>query len=210
MLSHANLLVSAYGLGACGVSDAAVPVRYLHVAPMFHLADLAGSIGTMPLGGTHVTVPSFAPVPVMDAIETHAVTHTVLIPIMIQALADHPELAGRDLTALRRVVYGGSPIAQAVLDRARKALPSAEFLPAYGQTELSPVATVLGAAEHDDPARPHPLRTGGRAAPHAAVRIVDEAGAEVPRRATRAPERTSTPPRWRTPSPPIPRWPTAR
>lgn len=184
MLSHANLLVSAYGLSACGVFDAAVPVRYLHVAPMFHLADLAGSIGTMLLGGTHVTVPSFAPVPVMDAIETQAVTHTVLIPIMIQALADHPELAGRDLTALRRVVYGGSPIAQAVLDRARKALPSAEFLQAYGQTELSPVATVLGTAEHDDPARPHLLRTGGRAAPHAEVQIVDEAGAEVPRGTT--------------------------
>ena len=128
MLSHANLLVSAYGLGACGVSDAAVPVRYLHVAPMFHLADLAGSIGTMLLGGIHVTVPSFAPVPVMDAIETHAVTHTVLIPIMIQALADHPELAGRDLTALRRVVYGGSPIAQARRSRAGRPGPRRERL----------------------------------------------------------------------------------
>ena len=103
---------------------------------------------------------------------------------MIQALADHPDLSGRDLTALRRVVYGGSPIAQAVLDRARKALPSAEFLQAYGQTELAPVATVLGAAEHEDTSRPHLLRTGGRAAPHAEVKIVDEQGEEVPRGTT--------------------------
>ncbi|MDN5914605.1 MAG: long-chain fatty acid--CoA ligase [Pseudonocardia sp.] len=181
MLSHANLLVCAYGMGASGVFGSDAPLRYLHVAPMFHLADLAGSIGTMVLGGTHVMVPAFAPVPVMDALERHAVTHTVLIPIMIQALADHPELSGRDLTALRQVVYGGSPIAQAVLDRARKALPSAEFLQAYGQTELSAVATVLGAAEHEDAGRPHLLRTGGRAAPHAEVRIVGTDGNEVPR-----------------------------
>lgn len=181
MLSHANLLVSAYGLAACGVFDAGGTPRYLHVAPMFHLADLAGSIGAMLLGGTHVTVPSFVPVPVMDAVATHGVTHTVLIPVMIQALADHPGLAGHDLSSLRRVVYGGSPIAQAVLERARTALPSAQFLQAYGQTELAPVATVLGCAEHDDPDRPHLLRTGGRAAPHAEVAIVDESGAEVPR-----------------------------
>ena len=181
MLSHANLLVSAYGLAACGVFDAGGTPRYLHVAPMFHLADLAGSIGAMLVGGTHVTVPSFAPVPVMEAVATHGVTHTVLIPVMIQALADHPELAEHDLAELRRVVYGGSPIAQAVLERARRALPSAQFLQAYGQTELAPVATVLGCAEHDDPGRTHLLRTGGRAAPHAEVAIVDESGAEVAR-----------------------------
>ncbi|MBP2366024.1 acyl-CoA synthetase [Pseudonocardia parietis] len=181
VLSHANLLVSAYGLSSCGVFGGDEPPRYLHVAPMFHLADLAGSIGAMLAGGTHVMVPSFAPVPVMDAVATHGVTHTVLIPIMIQALADHPERAGYDLSTLRRVVYGGSPIAQAVLERARTALPSAEFLQAYGQTELSPVATVLGCAEHDDPARRYLLRTGGRAAPHAEVRIVDESGEEVSR-----------------------------
>lgn len=181
MLSHANLLVSAYGLAACGIFDAGGTPRYLHVAPMFHLADLAGSIGAMLVGGTHVTVPSFAPVPVMEAVATHGATHTVLIPIMIQALADHPDLAGYDLSGLRRVIYGGSPIAQAVLERARRALPSAQFLQAYGQTELAPVATVLGCAEHDDPGRTHLLRTGGRAAPHAEVAIVDESGAEVPR-----------------------------
>jgi acyl-CoA synthetase (AMP-forming)/AMP-acid ligase II len=180
MLSHANLLTSAMGGQAAGLFSGAGS-RFLHVAPMFHLADLAGLIGTLISGGTHVIVPMFDPVAVMDACERHRVTETVLIPIMIQMLVDHPELASRDLSSLRTMLYGGSPIPLAVLDRARKALPGVGFVQAYGQTELSPLATLLGAAEHEDADRPDRLRSGGRAAPCTEVRIADAEDREVPR-----------------------------
>jgi acyl-CoA synthetase (AMP-forming)/AMP-acid ligase II len=180
MLSHANLLTSALGGLATGLI-ALEGFRSLHAAPMFHLADFGSTVATLLVGGTHVVIPGFEPVAVMTAIERYRVTYAVLIPIMIQLLVDHPQIAAHDLSSLRCLAYGGSPIPVAVLDRARKALPGVDFVQVYGMTELSPIATVLGPAEHEDAKRAHLLRSGGRAAPCTEVRIVDERDREVPR-----------------------------
>jgi acyl-CoA synthetase (AMP-forming)/AMP-acid ligase II len=176
MLSHANLITSALGAVASGYSFGPRG-RYLHAAPMFHLADLAGWSAQLMLGGTHVIVPMFEPVAVMTAIETHRVTDALLVPVMIQMLVDHRLVAEHDLSSLRAVLYGASPIPQAVLDRAMKALPTVAFTQAYGMTELAPIATLLSPDDH----REGRLLSAGRAAPHAEVRIVDAADHEVPR-----------------------------
>lgn len=152
--------------------------RLLHAAPMFHLADLAAWTGRNLTGGAHVIVPSFTPDGVLQAIEQHRVTDALLVPTMIQMLVDAPGVADADLSSFRKLVYGGSPISEGVLDRVRKALPGVVLSQAYGMTELSPVATLLGPEEHDDPVL---RRSAGRAAPHAMVKIVDADGKEVPR-----------------------------
>jgi acyl-CoA synthetase (AMP-forming)/AMP-acid ligase II len=97
---------------------------------------------------------------------------------MIQKLVDSPEAADADLSSLRHLYYGASPISQSVLDRAAKRLPGVDFTQAYGMTELSPVATLLSP---DDHRRPELLRSAGRAAPHCEVRVVDDDDHEVPR-----------------------------
>lgn len=180
MLSHTNLITSALGslvTGAFGNGG-----RFLSAAPMFHMGGLIPIMSAFITGGTHVAVPRFDPVPIMQAIERHRVTDTALIPIMIQLLVDHPQCAEHDLSSLRRLVYGGSPISLAVLDRARKALPQTAFAQLYGQTELSPAATILMPADHEESgSHPGRLRSGGQAAPHAEVRIVGPAGSELPR-----------------------------
>jgi acyl-CoA synthetase (AMP-forming)/AMP-acid ligase II len=177
MLSHRNMLTSALGIAAAG-NMIRPGGRFLHAAPMFHAADLAAWTTVTQLGGTHVMIPMFEPVAVMTAIEEHGITEVLLIPVMIQALVDHPRLVQHDVTSLRMVAYGGSVITQAVLERAMAAMPGASFSQAYGMTELSPVATMLGP---DDHAKANLLRSGGRAAPHCEVRIVGEDGLEVPR-----------------------------
>ena len=180
MLSHANLLTSALGALTTGAFGAGG--RFLAAAPMFHMGGLIPILSAFITGGTHVAVPRFDPVAVMRAIECHRVTDTVLIPIMIQLLIDHPQRAAHDLSSLRRLLYGGSPIPLAVLDRARKALPTVSFAQAYGQTELAPIATVLLPADHEQGGpQPARLRSGGRAAAHTEVRIVDPEDREVTR-----------------------------
>ncbi|HKS51253.1 MAG TPA: AMP-binding protein, partial [Pseudonocardiaceae bacterium] len=180
MLSHANLITSALGALTTGTFGAGG--RFLAAAPMFHMGGLIPILSAFITGGTHVAVPRFDPVAVMRAIECHRVTDTVLIPIMIQLLVDHPQCAEHDLSSLQRLVYGGSPISVAVLDRARKALPQTDFAQLYGQTELSPTATILMPADHEESGpQPGRLRSGGQAAPHAEVRIVDPEGRELPR-----------------------------
>ncbi|GAA1656207.1 long-chain fatty acid--CoA ligase [Fodinicola feengrottensis] len=177
MLSHDNMVVSA--LGSLSTGQFMSPRgRLLHAAPMFHMADVASWTAGMQLGCTHVMVPSFTPLGVLAAISEHRITATLLVPTMIQLMVDHPEATSHDLSSMQNVLYGASPISDAVLERARKVFSSASFTQAYGMTELSPVTTLLLPDEHDDPVL---RRCAGRAVPHAEVRIVDPDDQEVPR-----------------------------
>jgi acyl-CoA synthetase (AMP-forming)/AMP-acid ligase II len=177
VLTHDNLMTSALGAAATG-AWMQPGGRLLHVAPMFHLADGAAWTSRNVLGGTHIMLAGFTAEGVGDAIERHRVTDVLLVPTMIQVLADAADLDERNLSSLRNLLYGASPISEAVLDRAAKRFPGAGFTQAYGMTELSPVTTVLTPSEHGvDRLR----RSAGRAVPHAEVRIVDADGVEVPR-----------------------------
>lgn len=57
---------------------------------------------------------------------------------MLQMVVDHPAVRDYDLSSLRNVMYGASPISEAVLSRAMKTVRSARFMQGYGMTELSP------------------------------------------------------------------------
>jgi len=177
VLSHDNLMVSALGTAATG-AWMEPGGRLLHAAPMFHLADGAAWNSRNVLGGTHVILPGFTVDGFARAVQRHGVTDVLLVPTMIQILADSHDLDGVDLSSLRHLLYGASPISEAVLDRAAKRFPAAGFTQAYGMTELSPVTTLLTPAEH---AVKHLRRSAGRAVPHAEVRVVDADDREVPR-----------------------------
>ena len=177
MLSHANLMAAA--LGALSTGQFLAPRgRLLHSAPMFHLADGSGWVARNLVGGTHVILPGFTPDAVAVAVERYRITDMFLAPTMIQMLVDSPAAQRHDLSSLKHLIYGASPISQAVLERAMRLLPQATLLQAYGMTELSPTTTVLTAQDHQNPAL---LRSAGRAVPIAEVKIVDEDDNEVPR-----------------------------
>ncbi|MBZ4512183.1 long-chain fatty acid--CoA ligase [Mycobacterium avium subsp. hominissuis] len=176
MLSHANLMTSVLGMLSVG-SFLSSEARLLHVAPLFHLADLAAWAGQTTLGGTHVMLSTFEPSAILQTIERHQVTDVLLVPTMLQMVVDHPAVRDYDLSSLRNVMYGASPISEAVLSRAMKTVRSARFMQGYGMTELSPLATVLRPEDHE---HPDLLRSAGRAAPCAEVKIVDADDKEVP------------------------------
>ncbi len=175
-ISHDNLLLSMMGCLATGhfLSPAG---RLLHVAPMFHMADVAAWVAGNLVGSTHVILPGFTPDGVARAILSDHVTDLLMVPTMIQLLLDTPDGSAGGFSSVRHVVYGASPISDAVLRRARKAFPAAAFTQAYGMTELAPAATLLGPAAHDDPRL---TRSAGRAAPHTEVRVVDDDDHDVP------------------------------
>jgi acyl-CoA synthetase (AMP-forming)/AMP-acid ligase II len=177
MLSHANLMAAA--LGALSTGQFLEPHgRLLHSAPMFHLADGSGWVARNLVGGTHVILPAFSADAVAVAIERYQITDMFLAPTMIQMLVDSSAAQEHDLSSLRHLLYGASPISQALLERTMRLLPRATLLQAYGMTELSPTTTVLTAEDHQNPAL---LRSAGRAVPIAEVKIVDEDDNEVPR-----------------------------
>lgn len=181
MLSHGNLCSAALALRAEGI--AAPDGVYLHAASMFHLADMGMANAHWIEGNTHVLLPAFHPEAVLDAIARERVSHVLLVPTMIQMLVDHPAIGQpRDLSSLRSIIYGASPIAEAVLARAMAALPGVGFVQAYGMTELAPLATRNPAYFHTVEGRRHgKLRSAGRAGFCTEVRIVDGGGRELPR-----------------------------
>ena len=177
MLSHTNIGTSALGSLADGPYSAAGG-RWLHVMPMFHLADLAVTVAALAVGGGHVMLPAFEPVAVMESIAGDGVTVAGFAPTMMRMIVDHPDAGSYDFTGLRHMIYGTSPMPPDLLDRAARMFPGAAFLQLYGMTELAPVATVLGPDEHADPVR---RRSAGRVAPHAEVRVVGPDDRELPR-----------------------------
>ncbi|MEV0809426.1 long-chain fatty acid--CoA ligase [Micromonospora sp. NPDC050200] len=175
MLTHANMLTSAFGSLATG-QFVTPGGRILHTAPMFHLAGLAVWTAALITGGTHVILPAFTPTDVLTAIEDHGITDILLVPTMIQLLVDALRRGEYDVSSLRHLVYGGAPMPVSLLARTRDALRDTGFVQAYGMTELAPVATLLLPTDHDDPGI---AGSAGRAAPHAEVRVVGPGGTEL-------------------------------
>lgn len=180
MLSHRNLWSSAMSVVAeLSVMDPGT--IYLHAAPMFHLADLAFSLANSIAGSTHAFIPAFEPGKVLEAIMVHRVTDILLVPTMISILLGHPALAGADLSSLRKIVYGASPMPEGTLLRALERFPTIDFYQAYGQTELAPVATILKPRFHvlHGPDA-HRIRSAGRATLCVELKIVGEEGLALP------------------------------
>lgn len=179
MLSHRNLMSNARNM-LCE-RMAGENTTYLHVAPMFHLANAAAMYLHFLAGGSHAVLRTFTPTGLAQAIERFKITDVLLVPTMIQMFVDDPAAGKHDVSSLRRITYGASPISEALLDRAIARLPGVEFTQAYGMTELSPCATILPWKDHTGQGREKGRhRSGGRPVVTVEVRIVDENDTPVP------------------------------
>jgi len=180
MLSHDGLCQNSLFAVAEGMARAGA--IGLHAAPLFHIAAITVLGFLWAVGGTHVTLPSFTPLGVLQAIERERISTTVLVPTMIQMTVDHPEAASFDLSSLETLVYGASPISEALVERATKLLPTTQLIQIYGMTEMAPIMTTLAGVFHrgEGLARGK-VRSAGQATFGVEVRIVDPQGNELPR-----------------------------
>lgn len=145
MLSHENLLANAKHVILTGRHESAD--RYLHAAPMFHVADTSQTFAMTWVGGTHVVVRRFEPGEVARVIELTGVSVTLLVPTMINMLVDHLETESRELPTLSKLFYGASPISAPLQRRAAEVLGCA-LGQLYGMTEASPLVTYLSFDDH--------------------------------------------------------------
>ena len=179
MQSHMNLWSAAVARAA----DVPVPADALslHIAPMFHLAALSRVILIGLVGLPSYFVPAFDAVDVMRTIARERITDILIVPTMLQALIMHPEFSRHDLSCLRDLTYGASPIAVPLLELALKALPQVRFTQGYGMTEAAPPISANGPENHGPEGVANGrLRSAGRPGLGVTVRIVDEHDNEVP------------------------------
>ena len=85
--------------------------------PMFHAASMLGILAPRSFGGRVVFIPMFNPDGVLDLIESHDVTDTLMVPTMIGMCLASPDYRPERLASLRQLVYGASPMPEAMLDR---------------------------------------------------------------------------------------------
>lgn len=180
MLSHGNLVSNAKHVLASLPYDSRS--RYLHAAPMFHLADGSQTIAATWVGASHAIVARFEPGDVIRAIREMRVSHTLLVPTMINMLVQHLIAHSDHLTELEVLMYGASPMPTALLREAMERL-TASWYQLYGMTEAAPLVTTLTDRDHKHGAAEttleHRLLSAGRPVPGVEVSIADEFGGAV-------------------------------
>jgi long-chain acyl-CoA synthetase len=140
MLTHRNLVANA--------KHTLIVLAYteqdscLHAVPMFHLADGLHNYALTWVGGCHVIIPAFDPELWLRTVTAESVTRGGLVPTMINMVINHPALADYDLSCLRSILYGASPMPEQLLRRAMEVFPC-EWRQAYGMTEAAPIVTIL-------------------------------------------------------------------
>ena len=172
VLTHAGLLASVHHLNYW-MSHVEGGV-YLHAAPMFHIADFPVIFAAPAFGICQVTIPRFSPREFCEAVEREGVRQSILVPTMINMLAQFPELKHYNLTTLEGLGYGGSPMARELIHQTRSLLPNLKLIQVYGLSETG-FLTGLRNDEHTE----NRLISCGRTCPGVDLRVVDESGNEV-------------------------------
>ena len=151
-------------------------------APLFHIGG-AGSVVFGIFSGMETLLHrAFDPVQVVEDIENHQVCNVFMVPAMIMAILQLPDIEQRDFSKLSQIFYGASPISETVLRRAVEVF-ECDFIQMYGMTETTGTVVNLTADDHRRAlaGKPELLRSCGRPSVGAEVRVVDPEGNELPR-----------------------------
>ncbi len=149
--------------------------------PLFHIGGAGWALAGMIREAASVIVAEIEPRRLLDTLEQQRVTHTFLVPAVLAMLAAVPGAAERDLSALRCVVYGASPITGAVLERSMATLRAPHYQ-VYGLTETTGAITQLDPSDHDPGGpRAHLLRSAGRPYPWVELMTVEPSTGEPAR-----------------------------
>lgn len=147
--------------------------------PMYHVAGSALAVCVVFDGITGVIEREPDPTAIAKDIERRRVSHIFLVPVLLLFWQHMPEIRDIDLSSLKVLLYGASPISDEVLRGAMELLPGTSFRQVYGLTETTGAITSLPPEDHAaDSPHPHRLRSAGLPNPGCRLKIVDPASLE--------------------------------
>lgn len=182
MLTHNNLLAMTMNYFA-DVSPLQPEDVMLHAAPLTHGSGLY-ALPAVAKGAANVILKAerFDPEAIFQTIQERKVTCLFLVPTQVTHLVNSPHLDRYDLSSLRCLCYGGSPMYVEDLKRAVRTLGPV-LVQIYGQGEAPMTISYLRREEHGLQGRPDEerrLSSAGIARTDVLVRIVDDEDREVP------------------------------
>ncbi|MCV7385414.1 AMP-binding protein [Mycolicibacter longobardus] len=165
--THASLAAAVqHWRDALGLSAAD---RIQVVTPPSHILGLLNILTALRVGAWVRLHRRFDIDVMLKTIASDKITVEMAVAPIALAIADHPDLESFDLSSLRFIMWGATPVTAAVADTVtrRTGVP---IVPAYGTSELPVIACGL-----IDEAR---LDTVGRPVPGTELRVVSDAGAD--------------------------------
>jgi acyl-CoA synthetase (AMP-forming)/AMP-acid ligase II len=155
--------------------------RELIMMPMFHIGGQSMASGAHWVGGTVVLQRDFSPADILQAIESEKIEILHVTPTIVQALLEHPDMARRNLSSLKTILYAAAPMPVPLLRKGLERLGNV-FANCYGSTEVGAAIvlqkrfhSVTGTAE--ETAR---LASLGQEHHDSRVCILDEDGNQCP------------------------------
>lgn len=180
MLTHAGM--TAHSANMRQVFDVSERSVNLVPMPLFHVGGSSWAMLSLFCGGTSIISKDPVPSSLLQQIAQHKVTHTFIVPAILQGFVAVPNVKDIDTSSLQTALYGASPISVPLLEKVLATF-SCRFAQVYGMTELSGVFCVLDDAAHRDTRHPERLASAGKPSPGVELRCVDPAtGHEVPPR----------------------------
>ena len=153
--------------------------------PLFHIAGLTAMLSAIWGGRTLVILPQFSPEEWMEVVDRHDVTHSMVVPTMLQRILDHPDRSRFSGRSLKLLAYGAAPASYELIRRAIEAF-DCDLMNAYGQTESTSSIAFLGPDDHrleGSPAeiadKERRLRSVGRVMDDVDLTIQDPHGASL-------------------------------
>jgi long-chain acyl-CoA synthetase len=171
MLTNANLATAVSAAGETfHISEDTVS---LVAMPLFHIGGSGWALCAMSRGGRSIILRDVDPAVLLELIASERITEMFLVPAVLMVLLAAPGLAETDLSSLRLVFYGASPISEDVLVKCMSAF-GCGFCQVYGMTETTGAITSLAFGDHDpDGPRRGLLRSAGKPFTSVEVRIVE-------------------------------------
>jgi acyl-CoA synthetase (AMP-forming)/AMP-acid ligase II len=174
-LTHRNLAEAMMGAVPAAIGYHGAPDVMLNALPTYHIAGVGVALLTASKGGASVLYPDFDPARVVASIAEHRITHSFLVPAMIQFMLQVPGVDKADYSSLKAISYGASPISEKVLVEAMRTFKCA-FMQVYGLTETTGAVTLLSPDDHDpEGPKQHLLRSAGKPIDGVELRVVDPA-----------------------------------
>ncbi len=135
--THASLgAATAHWVSALGLSASD---RFQIATPAFHILGLLNMFASVSAGSSVRLHPRFNLDELLRCIEADGITLEMAVAPIALAMANHPDLESFDLSSLRYIMWGATPVTESVAQRVTER-SGVNFLAAYGASEV-PVIT---------------------------------------------------------------------
>ncbi len=173
MLTHHNLINQAHV--ACTRGDLGDDERYVTAMPLFHIAgSLGGTIYCLYLGCTLIPLIAFDPLKHLELFAKEKGTFTFAVPTMLIAMLNHPRFAEFDLSSLRSIFTGATPVPVVVMEQIKTKI-GADCSIVFGMTETCGAVTQ---SFYNDSFE-QKAATVGLPIPHTSIKIVNPGTGET-------------------------------